>query len=92
MESFIDVQILVDVHLLLWNCQNSYVTIGQGSLSRNKDSSGTPNNSLRVHSAIAPLAERFVYLNFRYFVVVFFRLDHPLKKRLETLKELNMMF
>jgi hypothetical protein len=61
------------------------------SVSRNKDSSETPNNSLRVLSAIAPLAERFVYLNFRYFVVVFYRLDHPLKRRLETLKELNMI-
>jgi hypothetical protein len=29
-------------------------------------------------------------LNFRYLVVVFYRLDDPLKRRLETLKELNM--
>jgi hypothetical protein len=38
---------------------------------------------------MAPLlAERFVYLNVRYLVAVFYRLDHPLKRRLETLKEL----
>jgi hypothetical protein len=29
-------------------------------------------------------------LNFRYLVVVSYRLDHPLKRRLKTLKELNM--
>jgi hypothetical protein len=50
----------------------------------------TPNNSLGVFSGKAPLAERFVYLNFRYLVVVFYRLDHPLKRRLETLRELNL--
>jgi hypothetical protein len=44
----------------------------------------TPNNSLGDLSGIAPLAERFVYLNFRYLVAVFYRLDHPLKRRLET--------
>jgi hypothetical protein len=33
---------------------------------------------------------RFEYLNFRYLVVVFYRLDHPLKRRLETLRELNL--
>jgi hypothetical protein len=43
----------------------------------------TPN-SLGVLSSIAPLAERFVYLNFRYLVAVFNRLDHSLKRRLET--------
>jgi hypothetical protein len=31
-----------------------------------------------------------VYLNFRYFVAVFYRLDHSLKKRLKTLRELNL--
>jgi hypothetical protein len=31
-----------------------------------------------------------VYLNFRYFVAVFYRLDHPFKRRLETLRELNL--
>jgi hypothetical protein len=50
----------------------------------------TPHNSLRVLSGIAHLAERFVYLNFRYLVAVFYRLDHPLKRRLETLGELNL--
>jgi hypothetical protein len=50
----------------------------------------TPNNSLGVLSCIEPLAERFVYLNFRYLVAVFYRLDHPLKRRLETLGELNL--
>jgi hypothetical protein len=35
----------------------------------------TPNNSLGVLSDIAPLAERFVYLNFRYLVAVFYCLD-----------------
>jgi hypothetical protein len=43
----------------------------------------TPNNSLGVLSGIAPLAERFICLNFRY-------LDHVLKRRLETLRELNL--
>jgi hypothetical protein len=47
-------------------------------------------NSLGILSGIAPLAERFVYLNFRCFVAVFYRLDHPLEKRLETLRELNL--
>jgi hypothetical protein len=50
----------------------------------------SPNNSLGVLSDIAPLAERFVYLNFRYLVAVLYRLDHPLKRRLETLGELNL--
>jgi hypothetical protein len=50
----------------------------------------TPNNSLGVLSGIAPLAERFLYLNFRYLVAVFYCLDHPLKRRLETLRELNL--
>jgi hypothetical protein len=50
----------------------------------------TPNISLGVLSGIAPLAERFVYLNFRYLAEVFYRLDYPLKGRLETLRELNL--
>jgi hypothetical protein len=49
-----------------------------------------PKNSLGVLSGMAPPAERFVYLNFRYFMVVFYRLDHPLKRRLETLRELSL--
>jgi hypothetical protein len=48
----------------------------------------TPNNSLGVVRGIASLAERFVYLIFRYLVVVFYCLDHPLKRKLELLKEL----
>jgi hypothetical protein len=31
-----------------------------------------------------------VYLNFRYLVAVFYRLDHPLKRRLETLGKLTV--
>jgi hypothetical protein len=50
----------------------------------------TPNHSLGVLSGIAPLAKRFVYPSLRYLVVVFYRLDHPLKRRLETLSELNL--
>jgi hypothetical protein len=50
----------------------------------------TPNNSLGVLSGIAPLAERFMFLNFKYLVAIFYRLVHRLKRRLETLKELNM--
>jgi hypothetical protein len=50
----------------------------------------TPNNSLVVLSSIAPLPKIFVYLNVRYLVAVFYRLNHPLKSRLETLRELNL--
>jgi hypothetical protein len=50
----------------------------------------TINSSLEVLNGIAPLAERFVYLNLRYLVAVLYRLDHPLKKKLQTLNELNM--
>jgi hypothetical protein len=39
---------------------------------------------------MAPLAERFVYLNLRYLVADFYRLDHHLKRRLENLRELNL--
>jgi hypothetical protein len=46
------------------------------------------NNSLGVFSCIAPLAERFVYLNFGYLVAVFYCLDRSLKRRLETLGSL----
>jgi hypothetical protein len=45
----------------------------------------TPKTSLGVLSGMALLAERFMYLNFRYLVAVFYRLDHPLKRRLETM-------
>jgi hypothetical protein len=71
---------------LLWNGHDSYATIGKGSVSRDKDSSLTPNNSLGVLSGIAPLAERFVYLNFRYLVAVFY----TVLRRLETLRGLNL--
>jgi hypothetical protein len=37
-----------------------------------------------------PIADNIVYVHFRYLLEVFYRLDHPLKRRLETLKELNM--
>jgi hypothetical protein len=50
----------------------------------------TPKNSLGVISGMAPLVERFVYLNLRYLVAVFYRLDQSLKRRLETLIELNL--
>jgi hypothetical protein len=46
--------------------------------------------NLGVLSGIAPIVERFVYLNFRYLVAVFYRLDHLLKGRLEYLRELNL--
>jgi hypothetical protein len=36
------------------------------------------------------VAERFVYLNLRYLEAIFYRLDHPLRRRLETLRELNL--
>jgi hypothetical protein len=50
----------------------------------------TPNNFLGVFSGIPPLAERFAYLNFRYYVAAFFRLDQPLRRRLVVLRPLNM--
>jgi hypothetical protein len=50
----------------------------------------TPNNSLGVLSGIAPLAETFVYPNLKYLMAVFYRIYHPLKRRLETLRELNL--
>jgi hypothetical protein len=45
----------------------------------------TPNNCQGVISGIPPLAERFAYLNFRYLVTAFYRLDHPLRERLWVL-------
>jgi hypothetical protein len=35
----------------------------------------TPNHNLEVLSGKAPLAERFLYLNFRYVVTAFYRLE-----------------
>jgi hypothetical protein len=49
-----------------------------------------PNNSQLVLSGIPPLPERFVYLNFRYFVAVFYRLSHPLREKLRDLGTMNM--
>jgi hypothetical protein len=37
-----------------------------------------------------PLAGRLAYLNFRYFLAAFYRLGHPLRKRLGVLGALNM--
>jgi hypothetical protein len=50
----------------------------------------TPNNCLGVLSGIPPLAERFSYLNFRYLVAAFYRLEHPLKEMLGLLRALSM--
>jgi hypothetical protein len=50
----------------------------------------TPNNSLGVLSGIPPLPERFVYLNSRYIVAVFYRLGHPLREKLSDLGTMNM--
>jgi hypothetical protein len=50
----------------------------------------TPNNSLEVISGFVSLTGKFVYMNFRNLVVVFYRLDHALKGKFETLMELNM--
>jgi hypothetical protein len=37
-----------------------------------------------------PLAEKLMYVNFRYLVVVFYHHDHLIMTRLETLRELNL--
>jgi hypothetical protein len=42
----------------------------------------TSNNSLGVLSGMPPLPEKFIYLYSRYLVAVFYRLGHPLKKKL----------
>jgi hypothetical protein len=49
----------------------------------------TPNNSLGVLSGVSALAERCMYLNYRYLVTVFHKHGHPLRERLETLNRLN---
>jgi ABC-type uncharacterized transport system permease subunit len=49
----------------------------------------TPNNSLGVLRGIFPLAERFIYLNYRFLVTVFHKHGHPLRERLEILNRLN---
>jgi hypothetical protein len=49
----------------------------------------TPNNSLGVLSGVSPLAERCMYLNYRYLATVFHKHGHLLRERLETLNRLN---
>jgi hypothetical protein len=49
-----------------------------------------PNNCVGVFGGIAPLAEKFAYMNFRYLVAAFYRLGHSLKDRLGVLGALNM--
>jgi hypothetical protein len=49
----------------------------------------TPNNSLGVLGGVSPLAERCMYLKYRYLVTVFHKHGHPLRERLETLNRLN---
>jgi hypothetical protein len=52
----------------------------------------TPHNSLGVLRDVSSLAERCMYLNYRYLVIVYFTsmvIDHPLRKRFETLNRLN---
>jgi hypothetical protein len=49
----------------------------------------TPNNSLGVLSGVSPLAERCMYLNYRYLVTIFHKHGHPLRERLETLNRFN---
>jgi hypothetical protein len=39
---------------------------------------------------IPPLAEKFAYLNFRYHVAAFCRLDHPLREKLGVLRAQNI--
>jgi hypothetical protein len=48
-----------------------------------------PNNCLSVLGGIPPLAERFAYFKFRYLVVAFYQLGHPLRERLGVLGALN---
>jgi hypothetical protein len=50
----------------------------------------TPNNCLGVLCGIPPLAEKFAYLNFRYFVAAFYRLGHSFRERLGVLGTLNI--
>jgi hypothetical protein len=50
----------------------------------------TSNNCLCVLSGMPTLAERFAYLNYRYFVAAFYRLGHRLSKRFGVLRALNM--
>jgi hypothetical protein len=50
----------------------------------------TPKNSLGFLSGIPSLPERFVYLNSRYLVAVFYRLGHPLREKLKDLRTMNM--
>jgi hypothetical protein len=49
----------------------------------------TPNNSFGDLSGVSLLAERCMYLNYRYLVTVFHKHGHPKRERLETLNRLN---
>jgi hypothetical protein len=49
----------------------------------------TPNNSLGVLSVVSSLAERCVYLNYRYLVAAFDKHGHLLRERFESLNWLN---
>jgi hypothetical protein len=48
----------------------------------------TPNNSLGVLSGVSPLAERCMYLNYRYLVTIFHKHGHTLRERLETSEQI----
>jgi hypothetical protein len=49
----------------------------------------TPNNSLGVLSGIPALNHRIQYLNSRFLINCFKKLNHPLRQRLEILHRLN---
>jgi ribonuclease HI len=49
----------------------------------------TPNNSLGVLSGKPPLEERFTYLNSKFLLKIFGKIDHPLQKTILDLKSLN---
>jgi hypothetical protein len=76
-------------------CKDTHAGAGKGSQYRVLRIAlgllgSTPNNCLVVLSGIPPLAETFAYLNFRYLVTDFYRLDHPLRERLGVLGAQNM--
>jgi hypothetical protein len=62
------------VCMLLWDVR---IVLGLSLMQ------STPNKSLGVLSGVSPLAERCMYLNYKYLVTVFH------KERLETLNKLN---
>jgi hypothetical protein len=49
----------------------------------------TPNNSLGMLSGISSLEHRMLYLNYRYLVNTFQKVDHTLRSCLEPLNRLN---